>query len=74
MDAFQTVEKYDQDILRVLNCENVLSLPGSRILMNMSTAGPITNRSLTGQETKDRYDGAFLMSPDLIIFLLTSNI
>ena len=48
VEYFQNVEKSDQDLLKVSNCSNALILPGYRLCINMSTAGPITNRSLTG--------------------------
>ena len=73
MGAFQNVEKYDREILKVSNCTNVLSLPGSRHRINMSTVRPIPNRYLTGWVPRDRYDGNFTMSLQLITFLLTSN-
>ena len=56
------------------NCVNVLILPGYRLHINMSNAGPITNRYLTGRGSKEGYDGIFTISLHLITFLLTSNI
>ena len=73
MYAFQTVDKSDQDLLKVSNCANELSLPRSRLRINMSTSGPITNRSLAGWVPKDRYDGDFQISLHLITFLLASR-
>ena len=74
MEAFQTVEKYDRNLLKVLNYSNELILPRSRIYIKISTAGPIPNRYLTGWGTKDGYYVAFTMSLHLIIFTLTSRI
>ena len=48
MYAFHTVEKYDQELLKVSNRANVLILPGSRLRINMYTARPIPKRLLTG--------------------------
>ena len=73
MDAFHTVDKDDQDLLKVYNCENSLSLPGSRLRINKSASGTITKKSLTGIGTKVGYDGKFPMYLHLIKFLLTSN-
>ena len=74
VEYFQNVEKSDQDLLKVSNCSNALILPGYRLCINMSTAGPITNSSLTGWLPKYGYDGAFPVSLHLIKFILTSNI
>ena len=74
MDSLQTFDKYDRDILKVLNFSNDLSLPRSRLYIKISTAGPIPNRSLTGWGTKDGYNGAFPMSLHLITFTLTYSI
>ena len=74
MDSLQTFDKYDRDILKVLNFSNDLSLPRSRLYIKNSTAGPIPNRSLTRWGTKYGYNGAFPMSLHLITFIFTSNI
>ena len=74
MDAFHTVEKPDQELQKVSNGENSLSLLGYRLRINLSTASPIPNRYLTGWGPKDGYDDAFPISLHLIVFLLTFNI
>ena len=71
MDALQTVEKYDQEILKVSNCAKVLILPGPKICINISTAGTIFNRHLTVWGPKGGYYGAFPVSLHLVTFLLT---
>ena len=71
MEAFQTVDKSNWELLKVSDYENVLILPGSKLYINMSTSGPIPNRSLTGWGPKGGYYYVFPFSLHVVAFLLT---
>ena len=73
MYTFHTVEKSDQELLKVSNFANSMILPESKICINMSTTWPIPNRSLAEWGPKDWYYGVFPVYLHLIKFLLTSN-
>ena len=48
MYAFQTVDKSDRELLKVSNCVNALSPPGSRLRIIMSTTGPFPTDTWPG--------------------------
>ena len=73
IDAFKTVEKSGRELLEVLKCANVLSLPRSKTHIIMYNTRPIINSSLPGRGPKGVYNGEFPMSLHLLKFLLTSD-